>query len=165
MPSIDDHVPVVYHVQDDAVAIEQGHADEWATLCLQDQHFTFFFVPHDCGQVQVEHDGAPIPEHRTAIANEGEVEGTHDVARQCQEAVEAGINHDLDRFPSLVRTYDHKANRGFAIGGHDSPDHSCGTVKRPPSRYAAGYPMRSPYSTASGRFASARFVAARSSSS
>jgi hypothetical protein len=72
------------------------------------------------------------------MASERECEGTHHLAQECQEPVEASINNRFDLLQSLVRTHDRKANRGLSIGGHDSCDHRRGTMKRPPSRYAAG---------------------------
>ena len=152
-------------MQDDAVAVEQRHADKRATISLQGQHLTLFLVPYNCDTLQVEHNGVAIRKHYTAIANERESKGSHSIAWESQETIEACINYRFNFFPSLVRTYDHKANHGLLIGGHYAHNHRCGTVKRPPSRYAAGYPMRSPYSIAPGRLASTRFVAVRSSSS
>ena len=89
-------------------------------------------MPEHGGKIQIEHDDTAVPQCRTAIPNEGELQGAHNVAREGQEPDEARINHRFHFLLVLVWASYRKTDGGFAECGHSACDQGWCVAKRPP---------------------------------
>ena len=106
-----DHATAIHDFDGELTALEQGHADERIAVYLVHGDAFGAAIPDDGGLVDVEQAVAAVGQHGPAPPAPDEAELLNERCRECQEAVETGVDDGVDLAPLVSGSTDVQTGR------------------------------------------------------